>query len=1031
MSLILRRTCAAVALAGILVGLPMVLLALNAGPLDWPSWDTIRATLTSPDDGTVLLTILKAAGWLVWAALTLSITLEAAAHARGATAPQLPGLALPQRLARTLIGAVALSALAVPAAATAAPSSPSTVAVAATAAADTRASTPAAASSGQPTTSTPPAATPSAPATPTTPDDKAAAVTHTVVRGDTLWALAERYLGAGRRFPEIIALNADHLAAGRGDFLRPGWTLRIPAPPAAAGGAYTVQAGDTLSGIAQRLLGDPARYREILDASRGTTQPDGHRLTDPDQIMPGWTLTIPPNNPTAAATAPEPSPPAPQTQPEQPAAAEPAPEPTPSAPAPAAPPPSPSAAASAPSSSTSAPQTPAAAEVDDDTPWAPILPIGVGTVLAAGVVTLLNRRRADQQRIRRAGQRLPEPATGDQQLERALRAGENPLDHVDAALRGLAAHFRGATLPTVRAARVTPTHLDLYLQTPATLPDPWTTTGDTTVWTTPLTPGPDTTLASSESDVGEQIPAPWPTLVTIGRDDEDGYVLLDLETLGGLTITPGAHPDRARDILTALAVDLATSRWADDLRVTIVGACADLEDALQTGRIRYVPVAARVIDELENRAAADEAALTRTGTTSLQQARAQDRAPDAWSPDILVTAAPVTDSQRQRLTTLLQRTPRTAIAALTLDAPVSDWALELDAADPDIAVLQPIGLRIHPQHLPRASYRALLAVADLTNVAEVVTVEDQAPADALTAATAIVLAPPAAAASPTALPDIPSTTAATDHPTSDDTETDTETGEGLGPVTINVLGPISLTGARGTCDPSRRARLTELAVYLALHPGASHTDIDDAIWPNRKSEDNTATRHPVATRLRNWLGLSDDGVEFFPRHQGPETGYVLHDVRTDVAQWDDLVQRRPLAASTESLTAALALVRGRPFTGQRIRYYAWADPIKQRLIAEIVDASYEVGRRRYMAGDYRGCEHALAVGLDIDPGQERLHRLRILACHDARDLPGRQEAVDRLLVIADELDCELEPATEDFLADLSDPARLDDARTAI
>lgn len=1054
----IKRLTAGLTIIGLLVGLPLVLIALNAGPFDLPSWETIRAALTRPDDGTVLLGILKAAGWIVWAALAVSIAVEIVARLRGVTAPRMPGMGLPQKLARGLVGAVALTALAAPVAANAAPAAAPVAAVAVqTPTLQTPASAPAAAAPAVTATAVKAPAAKGAAETPS--------ISHTVARGETLWGLAERYLGAGTRFREIVDLNPDTLS-GHGDFLRPGWTLRIPAPPA----SYTVKAGDTLTAVAARFLGDPDRAEEILTASRDTDQSDGQRLTDPDLIRPGWILTLP--NPTTPAGKADPAPSTTTSHREAPApvkqaqAVDPEPAAAPAAPPPAPVPSAPSSPASAPAPSSSAPATqhpPATAEADDDTPWAPLLPVGVGTVLAAGVVTVLNRRRRDQQRSRRPGQRLPAPAAPDQQLERALRAGENPLDDVAAALRGLAVHFHGATLPTVRAGRVTPTHLDLYLETPATLPQPWVSAGDDTVWTIPLTD-----IQPLEDPAAEDTAsaAPWPTLVTIGRDDEDGYVLLDLETLAALTVTPGTHGTRAVEILTALAVDLATSRWADDLRVTIVGACADLEDALQTGRIRYVPTAARVLDELEQRAGADQAALAASGMSSLQQARAHGLAPDAWVPDILITTTPLTDTQQQRLTRLLQASPRTAIAAVTLQTLVSEWSLDLDATDPTLAVLQPIGLRIRPQYLPRASYQALLKVADLTHPAEVVTVEEQVPDEptlSTVPATPAALLPITTSGgnSPAGLPTIHPLADIDDAPDDVDDATpaptpefvdetpvvdgpppgaadqptapvdDVDEGEGLGPVVISVLGPITLTGARGTCEPARRARLTEFAVYLALHPGVSHTDIDDAIWPNRKTEDNTATRHPVSTRLRNWLGLADDGLEFFPRHQGDDVGYVLHGVRTDVEQWDALIQGRPLAASTENLAAALALVRGRPFTGQRIRYYAWADPIKQRLIAEIVDASYDLGRRYYMAGDYPGCEKALTIGLDIDPGQERLHRLRILARHDAHDITGQQEAIDRLMVIADELDCELEPETEDLLADLSDPARLDDARTAI
>lgn len=1051
----MKRFAAAVTLAGILTGLPVVLLALNAGPLDLPSWDALRATLTAPDDGTVVFGILKTVGWLIWAALTMSVVIEAAARIRGReTAPTITGLGIPQQIARALLGALIASAVALPTAATAAPPGSSTTVAVAVHGAGAPTSTPPAPAARPSTVAAGPATTEKAPVR---------SVAHTVARGETLSSLAQRYLGDWRRFPEIATLNED-LLGGRPDFLRPGWQLRIPTRT--AGTSYVVQEGDSLRGIAQALLGDADRYQEIVPA-------DGSRLEDPDLILPGWTLTVPGPSlvapavgsgggdsagrrpaPAVAAAAPATTgrPPTPD-----PAAAS---QPAGSASRPTSPPADPAPPSGSVSSSTSAAAASpapavgqAAAEVDDDAPWAPILPIGVGAVLAAGVVTLLGTRRRDQQRRRRPGQRLPHPPTpATEQLERSLRAGADPLSYIDAALRALAVHFAGTCLPTVRAVRVTPTQVDLYLHTPAVLPQPWTATVDATVWTAPITALPET----APTDV----PSPYPSLLFIGRDDEDGYVLLDLEVIAGLHITGPA--DHAQDILAALAVDLATSR-ADDIRVTVIGFGADLEDALQTGRIRYLPSLTRLLDELEQRAAGDRAALTAAAVDSLHQARARGAARDAWTPEIILTAAPLTDSQQQRLTGLLDTTPRLAIAAITSrgENPVADWVLDLDATDPTVAVLHPIQLRLRPQYLPADSYRQLLQVADLANVDELVTVE-AATADeprlttpaATTVAAVLPLPddppdtshpsntgggqsrPAAPAPAPADQPAPPPTAAEDDDPVAptglvDDGDGD-DVDDELGPVQITVLGPVTLTGARGTVEKSRQARLTELAVYLALHPGATPADIDDAIWPNRRTDDNTSTRHPATTRLRNWLGLADDGQEFFPRHQDDDTGYVLHtDVHTDIAQWDRLITGKPLAAATEDLAAALHLVRGRPFAGQRVRYYAWADPIKQRLIAEISDASYELGRRRYMVGDYRGCEQALAVGLDLNPGLEALHRLRILACHDARDPSGQQEAIDRLLAIADELDIPLEPETEDLLAALTDPTRLDDARTAI
>jgi Immunoglobulin-like domain of bacterial spore germination/LysM domain len=49
---------------------------------------------------------------------------------------------------------------------------------------------------------------------------------------------------------------------------------------------YTVQSGDTLSGIAEGFYGDPAKFRVIFAANRQI-------LDDPDVIVPGQVLRIP------------------------------------------------------------------------------------------------------------------------------------------------------------------------------------------------------------------------------------------------------------------------------------------------------------------------------------------------------------------------------------------------------------------------------------------------------------------------------------------------------------------------------------------------------------------------------------------------------------------------------------------------------------------------------------------------------------------------------------------------------------------
>jgi LysM repeat protein len=62
-----------------------------------------------------------------------------------------------------------------------------------------------------------------------------------------------------------------------------------PGKAPAAGGpmqTYTVQSGDTLSGIAKKFLGNANAYMDIFNANKD-------QLTDPDKIKPGQVLKIP------------------------------------------------------------------------------------------------------------------------------------------------------------------------------------------------------------------------------------------------------------------------------------------------------------------------------------------------------------------------------------------------------------------------------------------------------------------------------------------------------------------------------------------------------------------------------------------------------------------------------------------------------------------------------------------------------------------------------------------------------------------
>lgn len=1088
---------AVVAIAGILAGVPWLLVTIGANPVpdELPGWAQIRTVLSTPDDGTAVLWVLQVAAWAGWAFLAISLLVEIAYQIRDIPAPQLPGLALPQGAARGLVTLAAGLFVALPGMANAEAVEPvvmthQAVAVMHAQPTDTAGTTQTAAP---------------APAT----------ATHTVKPGETLWSIAEQHLGDGARYPEIVDLNGELLAESGSGWLRQGWALHVPAPPpppAAQDTTHTddqpgqgevdhqVRAGDTLWDLAEEHLGDGARYPEIYQASQDTVQPGGAHLSDPDMIGVGWTLTIP-DQPasTNETSAVEPNPdreaqPAPaggadapvrvQSEVADPGAAPQiaqdalstgqdtgtaAEQPTDQPEQPTdQPEPAPSAVAGTTTVDTTVADTTVVVDPEDE-----VFPVrttmGVGSLLAAGVIGLLSVRRRSQHWHRRPGRAIPMPAGATAATEQQLRATADPMSvqAVDAALRALARQCAttGSDLPVVRAGRLTASEFELYLAERATPPAPWTSSMQDAVWT----------LTAADVDQIDRhglddVPAPYPALVTVGHDTEDGHVFLDLEHLGTLGVT--GNTAAAAEVLAAIAIELATSCWADHLQITVVGAYPDLEDALGTGRIRYLPAVGRLLEELQTRADQDRQVLTEQGAGHLQRARVTGQAPDAWAPEVVLLAGQVTAYQRQQLQDLIEQTPRVAVAAVTTAATIGQWALRLSAEDPDQAVLDPVGLQLRPQRIDAATYDQILdmitqadpdspaltedteteettgadvdlvPVAHLTQPAPTV-VEEEHDLDPAAAQPETDTAPeePAMEAPPAATPELESNTGPDPEPSEEgqDTEDDDATAaaaeQAPGPAAVvveplprpaplvKVLGGVEIDHATDKVEKTKRARLLEYAAYLALNPGATATQIDEAIWPGKRSESNLNTRNTATSKLRSWLGKDADGQDYLPRHQHGSTGYALAEaVTTDWHQWRALLPAGPLQATTEALAEALELVRGRPFEGVSARRYAWSERACQQMITEITDACYELGRRRLMSGKWRGAEQAVVIGLWIEPAYERLWRLRIMAAHASGNHTAQDEAIDRMLVIAEQLGGDLEDETTALLVGLKDPA---------
>lgn len=204
---------------------------------------------------------------------------------------------------------------------------------------------------------------------------------------------------------------------------------------------YTVVRGDHLWGIAERYLGDGFRWADIWRLNQQETMVDGLRFVDPNLIHPGWVLVLPDD----AVVHAEPGPGAgdvdadeePPGQPTPTATAEPDPTPLPPTPEPTHAVPSVTVSPSPASGASTDPVETESRDTDRRRPTVPDLPVaGAGVAAAAalgvsGAVMFLVARRFHAQRIA-SGDRTRRGRRGDAgrvlAMTAALASGLEELD---------------------------------------------------------------------------------------------------------------------------------------------------------------------------------------------------------------------------------------------------------------------------------------------------------------------------------------------------------------------------------------------------------------------------------------------------------------------------------------------------------------------------------------------------------------------------------------------------------------------------
>lgn len=989
-----------------LVGVPVALVVLGGNPLPSSvSWETLSRALLRPDDGRVLVGLITVVGWIAWAVFALSVLAELLALISGYRVElRLPGLAGPQRLASSLLIAVLALAPSLPSGSAQAepvdvsPPGPPITAV-----------------QERPAAAPPPVQEVLAAASAAAHGDRDLGVTHVVEPGDDLWSLAERFYGDGRDWRKIARANPRVLTGGP-DRLEPGWRLSVPGVVAERDdgtGSVRVRRGESLSSIAKRELGEASKWPALYDANRD-------QLDDPDELEIGVRLALPKeadeNDKNAdrsdertdsrtekesesADSAPprRASPRVAERSPARPPVVAPTPrvvEPAPRA-------------GSVPSAAPTRTQTavppptlqsgqPSASPATDATTVVMGL-TGVGALLAAALLGGLAGRRRAQLQARPLGRRIVHPSPSAQQAESMLGRRQQPmgLRTLDLALRAISAHCLTTQEPVPRllVAAAAADELEfVFAEAPTQIPVGFLPDGRS--WR--LDQDGAHLLRSSGSP--RDTLRPYPALVTVGADDRGRTVLVDLESLGMLSL----HADRPADataVLTAMALELAFSPWADEMILTLVGEWPDLPETLGKHNVSRTDDVDALLDRLERRAA-EQRLHQPLGPRG--HVRVNPDLADPWAPEVVLLPHAVTGDQQTRLRDLLTAVPRPTLAAVLGEpVPASPWRLRLPGAHQSAAGqtarLEPLGLDLVPQRLEPIEAGGVLELVQATTSAATTPAPWWVPEDDP--------GPP-----PDNVTDL-SRRLGGWRAGADGEDVGTVAGrQGTGgdggshPPLLQLLGPVELLGAVGVLPPRASKQCLEYCGWLLEHPGTTAQAMAAALVVAE------GTRRSNMSRLRSWLGSSANGEPYLPDAYSGRIS--LHPaVSSDWQQLQLLTSPGVNRASDQGLRMALELVRGAPLADAAPGQWHWAEELRTDMISAVRDIGVELADRALVAGDLDLARWAAARALAAAPGDELLLATRVRTEHQAGNAGETERLALQLAAQARALGVDLDPAT--------------------
>ncbi|MGS2643222.1 hypothetical protein [Streptosporangium sp. LJ11] len=749
---------------------------------------------------------------------------------------------------------------------------------------------------------------------------------------ESLWEIAEKCLGDGRRYPEIYRLNQhkeqpDGSRLHMADLIRPGWVLDMPDD---ARNIHLVPASqprdDTLKDHRDKPVELDGRTQTFTPGRADLPAEPAPEVADPrdragdrsgeragERIGADGTRETGPGQARHDA-AERPSHTVPDSGRQDPGQVE-----------------RRDPAVAAPADGTDGTDS---AGSGQDTGLGMLDYLAGASLAAAGLLAALGRRRRQQLWHRAFGHRITRPRDDAAQAELALRLGADAPGSrmLDVGLRllGRSLAAQNRVPPTIYAAHLSPQTLDLWIHPPdPDAPAPWTAHDGGQVWRLPAHEG-----RMLDERALADAPAPYPGLVSLGSNGE-GRVLVDLEAAHGTISINGPQTTAA---LAALAVELATNRWSDRMRVTLVGFGEELT-AIASDRIRYVGGLAEILPELEAGAGG------RTHGGEVLTGRIHGRAADpVCTPHYLLSAIAPTPEEGRRLALLARKGVRTAAGyVIAGDVPHATWNWTI--TEEGRAEIDALGFDVAAQLLPRRQYRALVDLFLATERLE-------------------------------------------GEPLPDEPEPVTHTPS----VEVRVLGPAEVVGPP-PMEEGRAVIAVEMAVYLATHPGGVHPVVLGGIlWPRGVQP---VVRDATIARVVAWLGTDSQGR---PNLYADESGRLRFgpEVRTDWMLFRDLVRQSHAnpAGRPALLERALSLVRGPLLNGRPRGRYAWlaADDLEYNVTAGVADAAHRLCEVRLARGETDQAVAAVRAGLLLAADDEGLWRDLLRATHLTAD-PVRLRAV--------------------------------------